>query len=318
MHLVKPSVSAPMAGTAGSACKIKIHTSAVLQVLEIVSKQVLPENKRMIGTLLGIRLDDGLLFEIKDAFMVPCNETGDSIAIEEETHRKLYQLYKKAHLKEHVLGWFGSSEQIDNTTALIHDFYSHGTDRAYPSPALHLNVQYIKDGEVHVPEFTTYLGAVIGKSANNTQKMGWKTVSNNNSYVFTPIPHAIVDGSSTEQIAANFLKTKTVNVDSTQLSLDLSFLTTQLNAVTDNIDAILNRVESASLDALQNDDNLDLLRLLSNSLLSKPQILDDMEELRRHFHNHNQDVIMIEYLTKAVKEQIELIAKATSDADKKH
>lgn len=115
----------------------------MLTILEIISQQVL--NKRIIGTLLGSRSDDGLEMEIKDGFMVPINETGDSIAIEDQVHKSLYQLYKKAHPKETVLGWFGSSNQIDDITSLIHDFYSKGVDRAFPFPAIYLNVEFLNE-----------------------------------------------------------------------------------------------------------------------------------------------------------------------------
>ncbi|CUM63712.1 uncharacterized protein PRCAT00001296001 [Priceomyces carsonii] len=312
MHLVRPNVAAPAASLSISACKVKIHNSALFQILEIISKQVLDSDKRIIGTLLGIRSDDGSEFEVRDAFMVPCSETGDSIAIEDHTHRTMYQLYKKAHPKEYVLGWFGSADEIDNTTGLIHDFYSKGSDRAYPFPAIYLNVEYLnKENEITMPQVSSYIGSAIGKTSSSSQRIGWKTLTTN-SYLFTPIPNEIICGSVTEKLALNLLKDNSTRTGAVSLERDMSFLSEQLAALTESIDKLLGYVESSDMDT---DENVNLLRLLCNNLLNRPQVLPHLEDLERHFRDHNQDIIMIEYLTKAIKDQIELSARLTASAE---
>ncbi|KAL6451709.1 hypothetical protein SBY92_003015 [Candida maltosa Xu316] len=290
MHLVRPNVIAPGAGSANGPANIKIQSPAMLTILEIISQQVL--NKRVIGTLLGSRSDDGLELEIKEAFMVPLNETGDSIAIEDQIHKSLYQLYKKAHPRESVLGWFGSLNKIDDVTSLIHDFYSKGADRAYPYPAIYLNVEFLnEENQIISPKVTTYIGAAVGKPVSQVQQIGWKSNIPNNSYIFTPIPNEIVNGTINEKKG------------------ELSNLSDNLTLVNENIEKLLAHIEKQG--SGNDDDDVELLRLLSNSLLNKPSILNNLEELERLFKNHNQDVIMIEYLTKAVKDQIELSARLT-------
>lgn len=323
MHLVRPNVIAPAAGSANGPASIKIHAPAMLTILEIISQQVL--NKRIIGTLLGSRSDDGLEMEIKDGFMVPINETGDSIAIEDQVHKSLYQLYKKAHPKETVLGWFGSSNQIDDITSLIHDFYSKGVDRAFPFPAIYLNVEFLNEkNQIIEPKITTYIGAAVGKPVSNTQQIGWKTTNVNNSYIFTPIPNEVINATITEKIAFKTLIDQKINQqnDNTNTnnnnnhgnnnnSDDLSYLSQQLNKATDNVGQLLSYIENNG----NKDQDIDLLRLLSNQLLNKPAILTNLPELEKLFKDHNQDVIMIEYLTKAVKDQIELSARLTASAE---
>lgn len=327
MHLVRPNVIAPAAGSANGPASIKIHAPAMLTILEIISQQVL--NKRIIGTLLGSRSDDGLEMEIKDGFMVPINETGDSIAIEDQVHKSLYQLYKKAHPKETVLGWFGSSNQIDDITSLIHDFYSKGVDRAFPFPAIYLNVEFLNEKiQVIEPKITTYIGAAVGKPVSNTQQIGWKTTNVNNSYIFTPIPNEVINATITEKIAFKTLIDQKINQqnDNTNTNTntnnnnnngnnnntdDLSYLSQQLNKATDNVGQLLSYIENNG----NKDQDIDLLRLLSNQLLNKPAILTNLPELEKLFKDHNQDVIMIEYLTKAVKDQIELSARLTASAE---
>lgn len=324
MHVIRPSVAAPAVASASGPASIKIHTSAVVQILEIVSKQIISSNKRVIGTLLGARSDDGSYFEIRDAFMVPCNETGDSLAIEEHTHKTLFQLYKKAHPKEHVLGWFGSSSQIDSTTGLIHDFYSKGSDRAYPYPAIYLNVEYLSNSnEISLPKLFTYIGAAIGKPNNNLQKIGWKTQNTTNSYIFTPIPNEIISGSISEKLSLNFLSDPN-NLRNNNNSISFqnqdekntSQLSKEIKSVSNKIEQLLSFINGINTNSIS-DKDVDLLRHLSNNLLNKPQTLANLDDLRSHFRAHNQDVIMIEYLTKAVKEQIELSARLSGEAEKR-
>ncbi|KAI5956250.1 hypothetical protein KGF54_000725 [Candida jiufengensis] len=324
MHLIRPNVLAPAAGSANGPAKIKIHTPALLTILEIISKQVL--GKRIIGSLLGIRSDDGLEIEIKDAFMVPCNETGESIAIEDQAHKLLYQLYKKSHPKETVIGWFGSMKEIDDTTSLIHDFYSKGQDRSFPHPAIYLNIEYLNEqNEIISPKIITYIGAAVGKSqAKSNVQIGWnKTTNINNSYIFTPIPNEIINGTTTEKIAYNQLLQNSINNNinnssqnsSIQNQNQLSYVSQNLKQVQKNVENLLNYINSLTTQQKSTDENLNLLRNLINNLLSKPQILNNSNELNKMFENHNQDVIMIEYLTKAVKDQIELSARLTAKAE---
>ncbi|KAI5949123.1 hypothetical protein KGF57_004953 [Candida theae] len=325
MHLVRPNVLAPAAGSANGPANVKIHASALLTILEIVAKQVL--NKRIIGTLLGIRSDNGLEVEIRDAFIVPCDETGDSIAIEDQAHKSLFHLYKKSHPKESVLGWFGSMNVIDDTTSLIHDFYSKGVDRAFPYPAIYLNVEYINEqGQITTPKIITYIGAAVGKPASKTNvQIGWNKAASsvNNSYIFTPIPNEVVDGTNTEKLGYKSLQDSVVDSSSSDISSIIDgrhpFFTHNLQQVQHNVANLIAYIdENASKN--QSDENLDLLRKLSNTLLTKPPVLTDVEELNKLFDNFNQDVIMIEYLTKAVKDQIELSARltASSEADKRN
>lgn len=320
MHLLRPNVTAPAVASASGPASVQIQASALVLVLEILSKQVLPENPRVIGTLLGIRSDDGHEFVIRDAFLVPCTETGDLITIDENSHKTMFALYKKAHPKESVLGWFGSAPSIDSTTSLIHDFYSKGSDRAYPFPAIHLNVDFYDPAtkQISTPKLSCYLGAAVGKgtSATNVQ-IGWKTTTINNSYIFTPVPNSVVASLVTEKIALSALHHETIN-KSAQLwgnQHPLHFLL-EIQAAQRNIDTLLKFVEqkTKSTEPLSDSDT-DLLRLLSNLLLTKPQILTNMDSLDALFRSHNEDVIMIEYLTKAVKEQIELSARLTASAE---
>ncbi|CAI5759861.1 unnamed protein product [Candida verbasci] len=319
MHLVRPNVLAPAVSSQNTGpISVKIHSSALLTMLEIVSKQVL-NNKRVLGSLLGYRNEDGLLIEIRDAFMVPINENGDSITIDEPIHKSIYQLYKKSHPKEMVLGWFGSSNKIDDNTSLIHDFYSKGVDRAYPHPAIYLNIEYLNEqGQIISPKIMTYIGANIGQRSGTTNvSIGWKTTTINNSYIFTPVPNEIINNTISEKIAFNkFTKQNITNNTSVSSEVsNLSHLEEQLNNLQENIKIMIKFIESTNEQDRSKDENIDLIRQLSNSILNKPQLLTNPENLTKLFNDHNQDVIMIEYLTKAIKDQIELSSRLTAAAE---
>lgn len=309
MHLVRPTVAAPAAPAAAAPADVLIHNSALFLILEIVSKQILGQNTRIIGTLLGVRSDDGSKVEIRDAFMVPCQETGDSISIEEHKHKTLYLLYKKAHPKESVLGWFDCATQIDALTGLIHDFYSKGADRAYPFPAIYLNVRYLNGDAIEFPQLTSYIGAAVGKPGR-VQKIGWKTVTTNTLYIFSPIPHHVGLTTVSEKLALDRL-TQAPTAEGT--AKQLSSVSREIFAVQANLDAVLAAIDSRA----NSDADIDMLRTLSNSLLNRPTILSDLDALKHHFQAHNQDIIMIEYLTRAVKEQIELSVRLSAEAEKK-
>ncbi|QEO23414.1 hypothetical_protein [Candidozyma auris] len=226
-------------------------------------------------------------------------ETGDSISIEDHTHKTLYQLYKKAHPKEFVLGWFDAFDTIDGSTGLIHDFYSKGADRAYPFPAIFLNVSFLKGDQISEPQLTTYIGAAIGKPGQ-VQRIGWKTTSTTNSF---------------EKLALNLLHNTSQKDNSVILQQHeegLATLQREIGAVTTELSQLLHYLDHMS----GTDSDVDLLRTLSNTLLNKPTSLSDLRSLKEHFQSHNQDIVMIEFLTRAVKEQIELIARASSEAEK--
>lgn len=312
MHLIRPTVSAPAASSTAAPVGIKIHNSALFSVLEIVSKQVLDSNKRIIGTLLGTRSDDGSNVEIRDVFIVPCMETGDSISIEELKLKTLYSLYKRNHPKEFILGWFDCSNEIDNSTGLIHDFYSKGADKAYPFPAIYLNVKYLEGSQIGFPEITTYVGAAIGKQGAS-QRIGWKTLTT--LYIFSPVPHVVASSTISEKLAMNGVsQTPTAKNGIVELEQEkLSSVSREISTVQANLDAVLNHINNLT----NTDANIDLLRELSNTLLNKPTILSDMVALENLFQSHNQDIIMIEYLTRAVKEQVELSARLSCEAEKK-
>ncbi|RKP29871.1 hypothetical protein METBISCDRAFT_31354 [Metschnikowia bicuspidata] len=312
MHLVRPTVNAPAASSTAAPVDIKIHNSALFSILEIVSKQVLDSNKRVLGTLLGTRSDHGSCVEVRGAFMVPCLETGESITIEELKHKTLYSLYKKPHTKEFILGWFDCANEISGSTGLIHDFYSRGPDGAYPFPAIYLNVKYLDGNQVTFPQLTTYVGAAIGRQGA-AQRIGWKTLAT--LYVFTPVPHSVVSSTVSESLLMNRIaQTPTAKNSMIELEQEhFSSVSREISTVQANLDVVLNHINSIS----NTDADIDLLRELSNSLLSKPTILSDMAALKSLFLAHNQDIIMIEYLTRAVKEQVELSARLSSEAEKK-
>ncbi|GEQ72423.1 hypothetical protein JCM33374_g6110 [Metschnikowia sp. JCM 33374] len=228
--------------------------------------------------------------------------------------RRCSRYTKEPTPKETVLGWFDCASKIDASTGLIHDFYSKGSDRAFPFPAIYLNVKYLNGDSIEFPQLTTYVGAALGKPGS-VQKIGWKTVTTNTSYIFSPIPHSVGSNTISEKLALNKISsTSTAKENSVEFNHhQLSTVSREIQAVQSNIDAMLAAIASVS----NTDADIDMLRNLSNSLLNKPTILSDLDALKHHFQAHNQDIIMIEYLTRAVKEQIELSVRLSAEAEKK-
>jgi translation initiation factor 3 subunit F len=89
--------------------------------------------ERVIGTLLGAN-NDGVL-EITNCFPVPHTEK-ESVGIDMDFHKTMYQLFRQSNPTEIILGWYTTSEVINDHSILIHDFYGREIQR----PPVHVCV----------------------------------------------------------------------------------------------------------------------------------------------------------------------------------
>ncbi|RUS25913.1 JAB1/Mov34/MPN/PAD-1 ubiquitin protease-domain-containing protein [Jimgerdemannia flammicorona] len=118
---------------------------------------------RVIGTLLGVRSEDSSEVEIRACFNVPHNETAESVAVDMEHHRTMYELHHRVNPKEVIVGWYATGSNLNSYSALIQDFYSRETT---PFPAIHLTMDTTltvagRDGM----GVKTYVSAPVGVSA---------------------------------------------------------------------------------------------------------------------------------------------------------
>ncbi|CAG8476666.1 5945_t:CDS:2 [Funneliformis caledonium] len=120
---------------------------------------------RVIGTLLGVRSEDGSEVEVRNCFPVPHDETQNQnqVAVDMEYHHNMFELHKKVNAKEIIVGWYATGSNLNQWNALIQDFYSK--EVMPPFQAIHLTMDTDLKNEEKLLGVKTYVGAPIGISA---------------------------------------------------------------------------------------------------------------------------------------------------------
>ncbi|KAF9323897.1 hypothetical protein BG006_001037, partial [Podila minutissima] len=112
---------------------------------------------RVIGTLLGVRSEDGTEVEIKGCYPVPHLETQDQVEVDMEYHRTMFDLHKQVNPKEVIVGWYATGADLNHYSALIHDFYQREVSSF---PAVHLTMDTALTNERLGVK--TYIAAPVG------------------------------------------------------------------------------------------------------------------------------------------------------------
>src|SRR5579862_1250938 len=78
MFLARPNISSPAASSYTSPSTASIEPVVLFSILDHALRRN-ANQKRVIGTMLGVRSDDGTEVEIRNCFAVPHNEAGDQV-----------------------------------------------------------------------------------------------------------------------------------------------------------------------------------------------------------------------------------------------
>jgi proteasome lid subunit RPN8/RPN11 len=170
--------------------------SASLQALFSIIDHSLrrnPDQERVIGTLLGVRSEDGTEIEIRNCYAVPHTETAEQVEVDMDYQKTMLALHLRANPREVLVGWYATSAELNTFSALIQNFYGQQGDGTWPHPAVHLTVSTQPGREI---EARTYISAPIGVTAERAA----------DSCLFIPVPYAIkyseADRSGLELIGA--------------------------------------------------------------------------------------------------------------------
>lgn len=133
--------------TASLSRSVTLAPSALLSILDHYLRRPSGQT-RVLGTLLGTR--DGSTTNVLSAFAVSHSERspesdaadgteggessgGIEVAVDMDYHRATYELHRRAHPKEVIVGWYSTSptdssaasskSDIDEVSALVHNFY---------------------------------------------------------------------------------------------------------------------------------------------------------------------------------------------------
>ncbi|KAJ2161952.1 hypothetical protein GGF46_001048 [Coemansia sp. RSA 552] len=240
---------------------------------------------RVIGTLLGVRSDDGRVVEIRSCFAVPHFETEEEIQVDMEHHGSVYALHKRANAREQIVGWYATGAQLSKYAALIQEFYAQ---EAAPFSAVHLVVDAeMTGGELGIQ---CLQGLPIGVAAHSENCM------------FLPLPYEL-------QYPDAELTALQVAADSAESPDNVAVLISdmeQLEKTIDELREMLARVTKYVQDVCQGKAKANNVvgRYLMDMLAVVPTI--DAKQFSALFQTHLQDVLMVAYLTNLTRAQLNI------------
>ncbi|EPX72426.1 translation initiation factor eIF3f [Schizosaccharomyces octosporus yFS286] len=289
LHLGKPhSKAGPV--------HVVIDPSVLFSILDHSTRRS-ENNQRVIGTLLGIRSEDGREIEVKSCFAVPHNESSEQVEVEMEYHRTMYHLHLKANPREVVVGWYATSSDLDAFSALIQNLYASPPEQGspalgtYPHPCIHLTV----DTDVSTPlSIQTYLSSPVGI----TERLA-------DSCAFVPTPYSIREN---EAIRSGLKAIAAPKNDPSRIA----GLFTDLQQLKRSTLEVLSMIERVS-DYVQNvidgssPANVAVGRYLVRCLSLVPSI--EGQEFEKIFSSHLQDVLVVVYLANTLRTQIDIASR---------
>ena len=218
----------------------------------------------MIGTLLGVRSEDGQEVEIRNCFAVGHTETQEQVEVDMDYQKQMLALHLKANPKEILVGWYATSAELNTFSALIQNFYGGQGDGTWPHPAVHLTISTDVGKEI---EARTYISAPVGVTAERAA----------DSAAFTPVPHEIRYGepekSGLELISgAKDNKDRTANV-----MTDIEALERAIEEVLGMLDRVSKYVEAVIEE--ETPPSTALGQFLMNALALAPKV--DPEDIER-------------------------------------
>ncbi|CAG8456705.1 5510_t:CDS:2 [Gigaspora rosea] len=224
---------------------------------------------RVIGTLLGVRSEDGSEVEVRNCFPVPHDESQNQV----------------------IVGWYATGSNLNQWNALIQDFYSK--EVSPPFQAIHLTMDTDLKNEEKLLGVKTYVSAPIGISAKPENCL------------FLPVP-CDVKYFDAERSGLDLLASAKDQTDrSTSLISDMDNLEKTILVVQEMLERIseyVNKVLDGSVPA-----NNKVGRFLMDTISVVPKI--DKVEFEKMFNSHLQDLLMVVYLANMTRTQLAIAEK---------
>ncbi|KAI9835534.1 MAG: hypothetical protein M1819_001985 [Sarea resinae] len=247
------------------------------------------DQERVIGTLLGVRSEDGTEVEIRNCFAVGHTETAEQVEVDMEYQKQMLALHLRANPREVLVGWYATSAELNTFSALIQNFYGGQGDGTWPHPAVHLTVSTVPGQDI---EARTYISAPVGVTAERAA----------DSAAFIPVPHEIRYGDAEKSGLELLSGAKDREDRSTGILTDIESLERAIEEVLGMLERVSNYVNSV-LDEESPPSSV-LGQFLINALALAPKV--DPADIERDFNNHIQDVLVISYLANTIRTQIDL------------
>ncbi|KAF2461352.1 eukaryotic translation initiation factor 3 subunit F [Lineolata rhizophorae] len=289
LHVARPLGPAAVGGQPSTApLNVVIQPQAIFSILDHSLRRN-PDQERVIGTLLGVRTEDGTEVEIRNCYAVPHTETAEQVEVDMDYQKQMLALHLRANPREVLVGWYATSSELNTFSALIQNFYGQQGDGTWPHPAVHLTVSTVPGQDI---EARTYISAPIGVTAERAA----------DSCLFIPVPHEIKYGEA-EKSGLELIAGAKDREDRTQPMVnDLDALEHAIERVLEMLDRVSNYVNNV-LDEEATPSNA-LGQFLMNALALAPKV--DPADIERDFNNHIQDVLVVSYLANTIRTHIDI------------
>lgn len=249
--------------------------------------------QRVIGTLLGVRSDDGSEVEVRSTYAIPHNETNDEMTVDLEYLRSMYALHRRAYPKDVIVGWYATSNEINNLSSLLHSYYAE-LEGVFPHPPIHMIVPTYTDARDLT--VSTYISASVGVNSENR-----------GSSLFVPIPNEIKYTDSDKAGLATIAKAKDLPERSVSLVSDIRALESTVVEVIEMLERVSQYVQKVITGDAPG--SIAIGKFLLKNLSLVPSVSSD--NLEKLFNSHLQDVLMVVYLANTVKTQLQLSSRLT-------
>lgn len=243
----------------------------------------------MIGALLGIRSEDGMEVEVRNCFAIPHTENQDQVEVDVEYQKNMLALQLRANPREILLGWYTTSLELNNFSALIQNFFASPETGTFPHPAVHLTVSTEAAKAI---DLKAYISAPVGVNAERAAE----------SCLFIPVPYEIRYGESEKSGLELISGAKDSENRAAPVVSDIEGLERSVDQTLDLLDRVSDYVSNV-LDEEREPSNA-LGQFLMNALSLAPKV--DPADIERDFNNHIQDVLVVSYLANTIRTQIDL------------
>lgn len=267
LHLARP-LGPVQIGTQPSTAplNVSVQPQAIFAILDHSLRRP-QDQERVIGTLLGVRSEDGTEVEIRNCYAVPHTETQEQVEVDMDYQKQMLQLHLRANPKEVLLGWYATSSDLNTFSALIQNFYGQQGDGTWPHPAIHLTVSTVPGKDI---EAKTYISAPVGVTAERAA----------DSCLFIPVPHEIKYGEADRSGLELISGAKDREDRSQMLQTDIESLERAIEQVLEMIERVSNYVSNV-LDE-EAEPSSALGQFLMNTLSLAPKV--DAEDIERDLY----------------------------------
>lgn len=227
--------------------------------------------------------------EVRNCFAIPHTETEEQVEVDVEYQKNMLSLQLKANPREVLLGWYTTSLELNNFSALIQNFFASPETGTFPYPAVHLTVSTEAGAQI---DARTYISAPVGVNAERAAE----------SCLFIPVPYEIRYGDAEKSGLELISGAKDNENRIAPVVGDIEGLERAIEHTLDLVERVSEYVGSV-LDEEREPNNA-LGQFLMNALSLAPKV--DPADMERDFNNHIQDILVVSYLTNTIRTQIDL------------